>query len=60
MDEVETNGVNETIGEIHILFRGIDKVEVSSTLDIPEMNIALDQVKYALLRGELIPSGIED
>lgn len=53
MDEDQTESANDTVGEIHIIFRGDSRMEVSSTLNLPEMNIALDQVKYALLKGDL-------
>lgn len=56
MSESET--VNDTVGEIHVLFRGEDRMEISSTLSLAELNLALDQVKGALLRGDLQAEGI--
>ena len=48
----------ETVGEVHIVFRPDRNVELSTNLDVPELNLALDTIKALIISGDLHPEMI--
>lgn len=46
------------VGEVHLLFRGDNQVEVSTSFSVAELNLALDTVKFNILNGELNPQEV--
>lgn len=49
----EAPKTDDIVGEIHLLFRGDGQAEISTSLGVAELNLALDTIKHNLLSGEL-------
>ncbi len=54
-EENVENVENPIVGEVHLLYRGTNQVEVNSTFDVAELYLALATVQKSILDGTLNP-----